>query len=105
MSAVTQEQVKAKKNELKRKTPASWLVFFGVLLLVIVWLFPFWMAVANALKTQEEFIRTGPLSLPTNPTFSHITKFWNDVDFPRKLMNSIIVSLVAPVIKIGRAHV
>ena len=37
MSAVTQEQVKAKKNELKRKTPASWLVFFGVLLLVIVW--------------------------------------------------------------------
>jgi raffinose/stachyose/melibiose transport system permease protein len=100
MSAVTQEQVKAKKNELKRKTPASWLVFFGVLLLVIVWLFPFWMAVANALKTQAEFIATGPLSLPKNPTFSHITKFWGDVNFPKKLINSIIVSTLAPLITI-----
>ena len=100
MSAVAQAVVKAPKNELKRKTPASWFVYAGVLLLVIVWLFPFWMAVANALKTQEEFIRSGPLALPQSPTLSHITKFWGDVDFPKKLINSMIVSTLAPLITI-----
>ena len=101
MSTVVDTPIKARKNELKKRTAASWIVFAVVLVTVIVWLFPFWMAVANALKTQEEFVQTGPLSLPTNPTLSHITKFWSDVDFPRKLINSIIVSLVAPVITIA----
>lgn len=100
MSAVAEAPIKAPKTELKKKTPASWFVFFGVLLLVIVWLFPFWMAVANALKTQAEFIKSGPLALPQHPTLVHITKFWSDVDFPKKLVNSMIVSTLAPLITI-----
>ena len=100
MSALTGAPMKAPKVELKRKNPASWFIFAGVLILVVVWLFPFWMAVANALKTQEEFIKSGPLALPQNPTFIHITKFWGDVDFPRKLINSLIVSTLAPLITI-----
>jgi raffinose/stachyose/melibiose transport system permease protein len=100
MTTATQKPVKASKIELKKKTPASWFIYFALLLLVIVWLFPFWMAVVNALKTQADFVQTGPLSLPKHPSLSHITKFWNDVNFSKKLMNSIIVSIAAPLITI-----
>ena len=44
--------------------------------------------------------RSGPLALPQSPTLSHITKFWSDVDFPKKLINSMIVSTLAPLITI-----
>lgn len=101
MTSLTGKAPKAAKMELKRKTPASWAIYFLLLFLVIVWLFPFWMAVVNALKTQPDFVANGPLALPTNPTFEHITQFWSDVNFPRKLMNSLFVSLVAPVITIA----
>ncbi len=102
MSALTETPTKTKKNklELKRRTAASWFIFGALLLVVIIWLFPFWMAIANALKTKEEFVASGPLSFPKHPYLGHISKFWGDVNFSRKLLNSIIVSTLAPLISI-----
>jgi raffinose/stachyose/melibiose transport system permease protein len=104
MSSSTVAPTKAPKlrktSELKPRGFGAWVAFIAVLLVAIGWLFPFWMAVANALKTQEEFIANGPLSFPTQPTLEHLIKFWNDVNFPQKLWNSTWTSLGAAVLTV-----
>lgn len=90
--------IKAKKTELKKKSIGSWIVFLVLLIVVIGWLFPFYMALINSFKTQADFTDGGPLSLPTSLNFSNIIKFWNDVNFPLKLANSVVVSLVSAAI-------
>jgi len=76
----------------KRHGVAPWLVLGAVMFTVLAWLFPLWMAVVNAFKTPQDFLNSGSLSLPKSLDFSSITKFWTDVDFNRKLFNSIQVS-------------
>ncbi len=90
--------IKARKSELKKKNFGSWLIFFILLIVVIGWLFPFYMALINSFKTEADFTAGGPLSLPTSINFSNIIKFWNDVNFPLKLANSVVVSLVSAAI-------
>lgn len=76
----------------RRHGVAPWLVLGAVMFTVLAWLFPLWMAVVNAFKTPQDFLESGSLSLPQSLDFSSITKFWTDVDFNRKLFNSIQVS-------------
>lgn len=81
------------KQNLKRKGVSSWLVFIVVLVIALAWLFPLWMAVVNSVKTPKDFLAHGPLTLPRHIYWSSIIGFWGDVDFPQKLMNSILISL------------
>ena len=90
--------IKAKKSELKKKSFGSWIIFLVLFLVVIGWLFPFYMALINSFKTEADFTAGGPLSLPTSINFSNIIKFWNDVNFPLKLANSVLVSVVSSAI-------
>jgi len=91
-------QPSARKQRQKSETAsrrhgvAPWLVLGAVMFTVLAWLFPLWMAVVNAFKTPQDFLESGSLSLPQSLDFSSITKFWTDVDFNRKLFNSIQVS-------------
>lgn len=90
--------VKARKTELKKKSFGAWILFVVLLLVVIGWLFPFYMALINAFKNEAEFIASGPLGWPKGINLTNIIKFWNDVNFPQKLANSVIVSLGATII-------
>ena len=81
------------KQNLKRKGVSAWVVFIVVLIIALVWLFPLWMAVVNSVKTPKDFLLHGPLTLPRHLHWSSISGFWNDVDFPQKLMNSTLISL------------
>lgn len=81
------------KQNLKRKGLSSWLVFFVVFIIALVWLFPLWMAVANSVKAPKDFLLHGPLTVPHHFYWSSIRTFWSDVDFPQKLMNSTLISL------------
>jgi raffinose/stachyose/melibiose transport system permease protein len=85
---------KRQKSEAasRRHGIAPWLVLGAVMFTVLAWLFPLWMAVVNAFKTPQDFLDNGSLSLPNTLDFTSITKFWTDVDFNRKLFNSIQVS-------------
>jgi len=87
-----------KKNRRKRPGPSAWLVFIVAVIVVLSWLFPLWMAIVNAFKTPEDFLQNGSLSFPKSIDFSSISKFWSDVDYSRKLWNSIEVSLFVAVI-------
>ena len=93
--------IKAKKTELKKKSIGAWILFLVLLIVVLAWLFPFYMALINSFKTQDDFAAGGPLSLPTSLNFSNIIKFWNDVNFPLKLWNSVVVSLVSTFIGVA----
>jgi raffinose/stachyose/melibiose transport system permease protein len=90
--------IKMRKTELKKKSVGSWILFIILLVVVIGWLFPFYMALINAFKNEAEFIATGPLGWPKGINLTNIIKFWNDVNFPQKLANSIIVSVGATLI-------
>lgn len=80
------------KQNLKRKGLASWVVFAVVFIVALVWLFPLWMAAVNSVKKPTDFLAHGPLALPHHFFLTNIKAFWNDVDFPQKLMNSFLVS-------------
>ena len=99
MSATTTEQIAAKiwspsrgKQNLKKRGLKNWVVFAVIALVVLVWIFPFYMAIDNALKTPVDYVHHGPLSLPRHVTTYGIRHFWTLSNFPQKIMNSFVVS-------------
>lgn len=100
-SATTEKAPKIKSSALKPRSFASWITFAFVLFSVIAWLFPFWMAVANAIKTPEDFVAQGPLAWPAHPTFEHVVQFWKDSNFPLKFWNSTWTSLLGAFITVA----
>ncbi|WDR04774.1 carbohydrate ABC transporter permease [Devosia rhodophyticola] len=80
-----------------RRSPLRWVVLFILTLLLLLTLFPFFLAVINAIKTAADYAVGGPLSLPSSIDFGSLQKFWNVSDFSRKLVNSAIISITVAV--------
>jgi raffinose/stachyose/melibiose transport system permease protein len=53
---------------------------------------PFVLMVMNAFKDPAQYSTGGPLALPTSLYTDGLVKFWNTVDFPVKLWNSVWTS-------------
>jgi len=92
---------KIKSSALKPRSFISWVTFFFMIFAVIAWLFPFWMALANAIKTPADFVAQGPLAFPAHPTFEHVIKFWKESDFPVRFWNSTWTSLLGAAITVA----
>src|SRR3569623_2908591 len=75
----------------RRRGPMRWVVLAILVILLLGTLFPFFLAIINAVKTGVDYAANGPLSLPTTIDFSALVKFWNLSDFTRKLANSVII--------------
>jgi raffinose/stachyose/melibiose transport system permease protein len=58
------------------------------------------MAFINAFKTPQEFVHNGVLAFPQHWDFSKFGKFWNEVNFTKKLMNSIQISVLVAIIAV-----
>ena len=69
-----------------------WLVLGVVVLGLLATLFPFFLAIINAIKTSTEYASTGPLALPRSIDLVQLQKYWDLSDFGRKLLNSAIIS-------------
>lgn len=98
--APSPKPLKVKKVELKKRGVAGWVVFIILLISTLAWLLPFYMALINSVKTESEFVNGGPLALPVGFDLTNVIDFWNAVDFPRKLWNSVLTSLSGAVIAI-----
>ncbi len=85
----------------RTRSPARWLVLALLLVLVAFVLFPFFLAVLNAFKPGADYVRGGPLSLPSALQFDSIAKFWKDADYSRKLFNSTLISALVSVLAVG----
>ena len=81
-----------------RRSPFRWLVLLLVTLMLLLTLFPFLLAVVNAIKSGVDYARNGPLSIPTSVDFGALAYFWNLSDFGRKLVNSTLISLAVSVL-------
>jgi raffinose/stachyose/melibiose transport system permease protein len=78
-----------------------WVVLAILVALLLFTLFPFFIALLNAFKTGPDYVRGGPVSIPTSLQFNSIAKFWHDADYGRKLINSTIISVCVSVLAVG----
>ena len=85
----------------RMRAPMRWFVLALLLLLVVFTLFPFFLALLNAFKPGTDYVRGGPLSIPTYLQFDSIVKFWRDADYARKLFNSTLISVSVSALAVG----
>jgi raffinose/stachyose/melibiose transport system permease protein len=94
-AALTLDETSAKATAVrhqKRRSPYRWPILVLLVVLVLGTLFPFFLAVINAIKTGVDYAVGGPLSIPTTINFSALEKFWTLSDYTRKLANSVLIS-------------
>ena len=82
----------APQNKRRRRTGLEWTALVLTVLVAVVMVAPLLLVLLNAVKSPEDFANHGPLGLPSGIYLDGIKTFWNAVDFPRKLGNSILIS-------------
>ncbi|MBW8786535.1 MAG: carbohydrate ABC transporter permease [Rhizobium leguminosarum] len=100
-SVLSDDTTKAKATvaaDRARRDPMRWVVLAILILLLAFTLFPFFLALLNAVKASAEYAVGGPLSIPRSIDLTAIEKFWTVSDFSRKLLNSVVISLAVSVL-------
>lgn len=69
------------------------LVYSILILLLIYWLFPLFIAILNSFKTNGELL-TNVLSLPKELQFENYTRTFEKMNYARSLMNTVIVASI-----------
>lgn len=82
---------------IRRGTLTKWLVLIAVSLCALLMVVPFLLMLMNAFKSPAEYSSSGPLAVPTSLYFDGIGNFWDRVNFPRKLWNSLWTSALVSV--------
>jgi raffinose/stachyose/melibiose transport system permease protein len=75
-----------------RRTPGDWVVLVVAIVLGFFIAVPFLLILINSFKSPADYNSSGPLTLPTEFYFDGIVRFWERVDFPEKLWNSVFIS-------------
>lgn len=84
----------------KIRTGGYWLILAFLIVGGLVMLFPFIVLLLNAFKTTVQYNSSGPLSIPTELQFDGLMKFWNRVNYPEKLWNSVWTSGLVAVLAV-----
>ncbi|UAJ80394.1 carbohydrate ABC transporter permease [Leifsonia sp. ZF2019] len=96
------------KRQKPKKTVTDWVILVVAIGIGIGIAFPFLLIVINSFKSPADYNSGGPLQLPTSFYTDGIVNFWNRVNFPEKLWNSIfisgVVSILAVVISVLNAY-
>ncbi|RMI04619.1 carbohydrate ABC transporter permease [Cellulomonas triticagri] len=75
-----------------RRGASRWFVLAGAVLVAVIMLVPFAIMVLNAFKAPADYSQNGPLSWPVSLYTDGLVNFWERVNFPEKLVNSIWIS-------------
>ena len=84
----------------KIRTGGDWHILAFLIVGGLVMLFPFIELLLNAFKTTSQYNSSGPLSIPTELQFDGLMKFWNRVNYPEKLWNSVWTSGLVAVLAV-----
>ena len=84
----------------KIRTGGDWLILAFLIVGGLVMLFPFIVLLLNAFKTTAQYNSSEPLSIPTELQFDGLMKFWNRVNYPEKLWNSVWTSGLVAVLAV-----
>jgi raffinose/stachyose/melibiose transport system permease protein len=92
MSAATSTIRKRRPGGMNRPKWVDYVVLGLVIVGAIAIAFPFILILINSFKSPADYNSSGPLALPTQLYFDGIVAFWERVDFPQKLWNSVWIS-------------
>jgi raffinose/stachyose/melibiose transport system permease protein len=72
------------------------LIIAGIVgvLVSLVWLYPFYLIVANSFKTKADIFRS-TLNLPSAPTLNNYSIALKQLDFVRSFINSLLITVIA----------
>lgn len=79
-------------DQRHRRGTARWFVLVAAIVVAVLMMVPFAIMVLNAFKSPQDYSQNGPLSWPTTFYTEGLTAFWDRVNFPEKLVNSIWIS-------------
>jgi raffinose/stachyose/melibiose transport system permease protein len=89
-----------RRRNRNRRTAGDWVLLGGAILVAILIAFPFLLILINSFKSPGDYNTSGPLTLPTSLYFDGIAAFWERVNFPEKLWNSIYISGVVALLAV-----
>ncbi|KXC04916.1 ABC transporter permease [Microbacterium hominis] len=82
------------------KRGVDWLMLVLVAVGALLVIAPFYLVLVNSFKSPTDYANSGPLALPHALDFTGITKFWERVNFPQKVWNSLFISGVVAVLAV-----
>lgn len=82
-------------NQNSRVRISNALVLVALIVLLVLMVGPMLLVLINSFKTEAEYVRNGPLALPTNFTLDVLIATWTKVDYTTKLVNSLAISLIS----------
>ena len=107
MTTLTTTLTPAVKDRYHRGV-ARWIMLALVAVGAGVMLVPFLLMLLNAFKSPQDYAANGPLSWPKALYFEGLKTYWNQVNYPQKLWNSVVISgsvaVLAVVISLFNAY-
>jgi raffinose/stachyose/melibiose transport system permease protein len=98
---VTSGKVRTRpRGGMTKRRPLDWLLLVAVVLGALVVMVPFYLILVNAFKSPIDYATSGPFALPQAIDLSGIQSFWERVNFPQKVWNSIFISGVVAVLAV-----
>lgn len=98
---VTSGKVRARpRGGMTKKRAIDWLLLVAVVLGALVVIVPFYLILVNAFKSPIDYATSGPFALPQAIDLTGIQNFWERVNFPQKVWNSIFISGVVAVLAV-----
>lgn len=82
----------ADPSRMRRRGPLAWIVLALVVVAAVAIAAPFLLLILNSFKSEADYLQNGPLALPTSPTLDSWWKYITDVNYPRVLLNSVLIS-------------
>jgi raffinose/stachyose/melibiose transport system permease protein len=82
----------ADPGRMRRRGPLAWIVLALVVVAAVAIAAPFLLLILNSFKSEADYLQNGPLALPTSPTLDSWWKYITDVNYPRALLNSVLIS-------------
>jgi raffinose/stachyose/melibiose transport system permease protein len=89
-----------RRGGMSRPRGVDWLMVAFVVAAAILIVAPFYLIIVNSFKSPADYSNGGPLSFPTSFYVDGIVDFWNRVNFPEKLWNSIFISGMVAVLAV-----
>jgi len=88
------------RGGMTKKRAIDWLLFVAVILGALAVMVPFYLILVNAFKSPVDYATSGPFALPQAIDFTGIQAFWERVNFPQKVWNSIFISGIVAVLAV-----
>lgn len=76
----------------------SGLNYLGLCAVALLFLFPFFWMVSNALRTNDEVLSVPPRLLPTEPRWENFIEAWAHLPFGQFFINSLVVAISVTII-------